>query len=234
MYEKSARFYDEIYSYKDYGGESKKVHRLIGQYKTSRGNTLLDVACGTGNHIDFLKRYYKAEGMDLNKGMLRRARKKHPDIVFHQADMTSFRLGKKYDVITCLFSGIGHVKTEQNLRKTLASMAAHLRPGGVVIVEPWISPRRWRTGTIHSTFVDKPKLKIARISVSGREGRFSLNWMHYLVATPEGVEYFVERLRMGLFTRREYERAFRRAGLRVHYDSKGLSGRGLYIGTIAA
>jgi len=56
--------------------------------------------------------------------------------------------------------------------------------------------------------------------------------MHHLVATPNRVEHFVERLELGLFTHYEYLDAFRRAGLETSYDSEGLMGRGLYIGTL--
>jgi len=55
--------------------------------------------------------------------------------------------------------------------------------------------------------------------------------MHYLVATPDGVESFVERHELGVFSRDEHIEAFRVAGLTVEHDPKGLMGRGLYIGT---
>lgn len=54
--------------------------------------------------------------------------------------------------------------------------------------------------------------------------------LHYLVGTPDGVEYMTELNEFGLFTHAEYLAAFRKAGLKVTYDCKGLIGRGLYIG----
>jgi len=231
MYRESARYYDEIYSYKDYKKEAEKIHRIIRKYKTNLGNSLLDVACGTGNHIQYLKPYYHVEGLDINQEMLAIARRKHPDIVFHKADMTNFNLGRQYDVIVCLFSAIGFVQNVPKLRSTMRSITKHLRPGGVVIVEPWFSPRMWNKGTIHATFVDKPNLKIARIATSAVHGKKSLNKMHHLVGTPKEIEYFIEDLEMGLFTKSEYLESFRKGGLSPHYDPKGLIGRGLYIGT---
>src|SRR5437879_12317277 len=41
MYRESARYYDEIYSYKDYKKEAEKIHRIIRKYKTNLGNSLL-------------------------------------------------------------------------------------------------------------------------------------------------------------------------------------------------
>ncbi len=231
MYKESARYYDEIYSFKDYRKESEKLHRLIRQYKESPGNSLLDVACGTGNHITFLKKHYVVEGLDVNENMLSIAKEKHPDVTFHCGDMTRFNLRKKYDVITCLFSAVGHVQTVAKLGNSLRSFAKHARPGGVVIVEPWIIPSKWKGGGVHANFVNKPNLKIARISIGRLRGRTSINWMHHLIGTPKRVEYFVEELEMGLFTHREYLSAFQSAGLKTSYDHKGLIGRGLYIGT---
>jgi hypothetical protein len=61
------------------------------------------------------------------------------------------------------------------------------------------------------------------------EGTLSTLDFHYLVGTPEGVESFTERHELGLFTRRQYLRAFEAAGLRAEHDPQGLCGRGLYV-----
>ncbi len=173
---------------------------------------------------------YAVEGLDLNPTMLRQARSKHPCIKFYKGDMTSFQLGKRYDVITCLFSAIGFVKTKARLRRAIACMAKHLRPGGILLVEPWFSPRQWSIGHLHGVFVNQPDLKLARISISKRNGNLSFNNEHFLVGTRRGIEHFVECLEMGLFTPEDYVEAFRDAGLRVKHDREGLMGRGLYIG----
>ena len=57
------------------------------------------------------------------------------------ADMTSFDLGRRFDVVTCLFSSIGYVGTAERLDQAIATMAAHLEPGGTLIVEPWLASR---------------------------------------------------------------------------------------------
>ena len=74
------------------------------------------------------------------------------------------------------------------------------------------------------------QLVLARATVSGlRDERISTTEMHYLVATPAGVEHFVEHHELYLFTNDEMRRAFEDAGLGVDYDSTGLIGRGLWI-----
>lgn len=51
MFEKSARIYDTIYKFKDYAAEADLVTRYI-RASAPDAATLLDVACGTGLHLD--------------------------------------------------------------------------------------------------------------------------------------------------------------------------------------
>lgn len=230
MFTKSAAFYDAVYSWKDYKTESAALHDFIRQHKSSDGSTLLDAACGTGGHIPYLRGHYQIEGFDLDDQMVAVARQRFPDVLFHQADMTNFDLGKQFDVVTCLFSSIGYVKTVVALRQTIRNFARHTRLGGVVIVEPWFSPGTMRLNHVSMLTVDQQNLKICRMSRMEFEGRLSILNFHYMVGTPENIGTFSERHELGLFTHEEYVSAFEAAGLTVVHDSKGLMERGVYIG----
>lgn len=232
MFSKSAKFYNAIYTSmgKDYPAEAQKVYALIQQHKKSPGNTLLEAACGTGRHASVLQKFYRVEGLDLDSEMLAVASQEYPDIPFHQADLVAFDLGKQFDAITCLFSSIGYVITRQRLEDAVQTMARHLLPGGVLIVEPWFTPGQWKPGRVSALFVDQPDLKISRMNISEAEGPLSFFVFHYTVGTPRGIEYFTERHELGLFTHAEYLEAFHKAGLNVAHDPEGLDGRGLYIG----
>ncbi len=232
MFSKSAQYYDEIYASidKDYAAEAAKLHKIVQKYRQTKGKSLLDVACGTGHHAGYLARYYQVQGLDLDAQMLAVAKKKHPGIRFHQGDMVGFDLGRRFDVIVSLFSSIGYVKTKARLRKAIRTMARHLLPGGVLIIEPWFTPEQWHPGRSFVTQVSKPDLKIVRMSFSRQKGRRSPLEFHYLIGTPKGIEHRVEIHEMGLFTHQEYMQAFKAAGLNVIHDPKGLDGRGLYIG----
>jgi len=230
VFAKSARFYDAIYSFKDYAHESKKIRKLVDQYKRTDGNRLLDVACGTGMHLSHLREFCEVEGLDLDEELLAIARERLPRIPFHQGDMVDFDLGRQFDVVTCLFSSIGYVKTIPRLRQAVANMKRHLKPGGVLIIEPWLYPEFFEGGTVHARFVDEPGLKIARINQSRAENGISILEFQYLVGTPEGIEHFVEIHELGLFSPDEYRGALTAAGLTVSEDFPGLMNRGLYIG----
>lgn len=230
MYEKMAAVYDALYDFKDYDAEGNLLHDIIREYKRSRGNRLLDVACGTGMHLSYLKEDFAVMGIDLDPNMIDIARGKHPDVTFEIGDMLEFDLPQRFDIVTCLFSSIGYVKNVKKLYQAIANMARHLEPGGILIIEPWFDEETYQPGTLHAQFVDKPDLKIARMSISEREGGVSVIDFHHLVATLGGIEHFVERHELGLFNQADYMAAFKQADLEVVYDPEGLTGRGLYIG----
>src|SRR4051794_2103872 len=122
-YSQSAAVYDAIYTWKDYAGEAARLHALIAQYKQCPAMTLLDVACGTGQHLAFLRDHYTVEGLDLEPDHLAAARVRNPGVPLHQGDMVDFDLGRRFAVLTCLFSAIGYVQTVARLQQTLATFA---------------------------------------------------------------------------------------------------------------
>jgi len=226
----AVQFYDKIYSFKDYEQEAQQVLRVAEDHLRASGKSLLDVACGTGRHIEYLKDRYEAEGLDISEGMLAAARIRNPNVTFHHGDMTGFELGRSFDVITCLFSAIGYAKTLDLAGRAIACMSRHLNPGGVVIIEPWFAPTAWQAGTVHAMLVDEAELKIARVNTSFVNGRISHFDLHHLIGTPEGTSHFVEHHELGLFEIDEMKQLFTDAGLSVTYDPEGITGRGLYVG----
>lgn len=233
IYARSAAYYDAIYRAqgKDYAAESARVRELIETHKRSSGNALLDVACGTGGHLEHLRAWYDCQGLDIDRTMLALAGARVPGIPLHLQDMIGFKVDGRFDAIICLFSAIAYLPSVQRLDQTLVTMARHLQPGGVVLVEPWVRPQEWIDGLVAADFADEPALKVARMSISRRDGNASILNFHYMVAASDGVRTFVEPHRLMLFSDAEYRAAFTKARLNVEYDERGLSGRGLYIGT---
>ncbi|HKN12229.1 MAG TPA: class I SAM-dependent methyltransferase [Candidatus Binatus sp.] len=228
MFLESSELYDAIYHFKNYARECEILRAVIA-VAAPGARTILDVACGTGEHDKFLKEHYAVDGVDLNENYLGAARVKNPAGRYTRGDMTDFDLATTYDAVTCLFSAIGYVRTIDRMNRAIASMARHVKPGGVLIVEPWITPDGWKSG---NTFIHAGEIgadKVCRMSLSGREGNLSVVLMHYLRGTPDGIEHYSERLELGLFTRDEMTRAFESAKMQVRYDTEGLMGRGLYI-----
>jgi ubiquinone/menaquinone biosynthesis C-methylase UbiE len=234
QYGELAKYYDLLYSWKDYAKESSIVVRLIESHKRSQGNTLLDVGCGTGKHVAHLKTRFDCVGMDINEAMLEQARRDVKGAEFIWGDMVSFDLGRKFDVILCLFSAIGYVRTYPRLARTLRNFARHLKAGGVLIIEPWFTKSNWKAGSVHVLSAQSSDdLKIVRVDYSGIKGDLSVLDERILVAERgKGISYYKDRQLLGLFEQDEFLRLMRKAGLEARHLKQSLTrDRGLYIGT---
>jgi SAM-dependent methyltransferase len=228
-YEKAAEFYDAIYSWKDYASEAARLREIISD-RAPDASTLLDVACGTGKHMELLRRWYSVEGVDLEPGLLAVARERLPGVPLHLGDMRTFNLGRQFDVVTCLFSAIGYMQTVEDLVHALANMGGHLAPRGVMLVEPWLSPEDFEDRHLAEPKVASgPGWHVVRVNDSRVQGRLSVMRFHYLVSRPGKVSHMVEVHSPALYTVDEYRAAFSAAGLTAELDPEGLMGRGLWV-----
>lgn len=200
LYRELAKYYDLIYTFKDYKKEAVRIRTLVSKYKKSKGKELLDFACGMGHHLNHLKEEFSCTGVDISGQILDVAKKNVEGVSFEKADMTTLDLGKRFDVITCLFSSIGYVRTYTNLRKTIRNFTKHLKKGGVVLIEPWFTKLTYIPGSPHMSIYDGKDIKIARLNVSELRGSLSVMDMHYLIAEKnKEVKHFVDRHELGLF-----------------------------------
>ena len=233
MFEQSAELYDLMYERKDYGTAVEELHRRI-QRAQPGARDLLDVACGTARHLERFASRYRVAGLDINPKLLERARARCADAELHLADMTDFDLGRTYDVVTCLFSSIGYVRTPGRMRRAIGCMARHLRAPGVLIIEPWFTPQSFWSDHVAANLHDHPDVKLAWMYRHGKRGRVTVLDIHHLLARRAGVEHFVERHELGLFSRQEMSDALEAQGLTVSYEETSVFGRGLYVGVRSA
>ncbi|HXW66513.1 MAG TPA: class I SAM-dependent methyltransferase [Thermoplasmata archaeon] len=232
MFHRLAAYYDDLVGGKDYALEARHLEALAGRLRRSTGRRWLDVACGTGRHLSYLRRHFEVRGIDRSPEMLRVARRRLPGVRLEVGDMRTFRLNAEFDVVSCLFSAIGHLRSERELGATFANFQRHLKPGGIVIVEPWIDPADFRPGFVHAMARESPSASVVRMAFSSRQGRRSLVHFHYLIGAPgRRVQHF-EEVDLGLLVPRARLCALmRRAGLTARFLRKGLpSGRGLLVG----
>jgi len=232
MYKELAKYYDSIYHWKDYKTEVTAIKELIEKNKKSDGNNLLDVGCGTGMHVKYFKDDYSCTGIDINNEMVEVAKSKVSDVSFEQGDMIDFSLKSRFDVIICLFSSIGYVKTYSNLEKTIINFSNHLKKGGVLIIEPWFTKSVFWGGVPGMTTYDGDDVKIARLNTTKVEGDLSIMEMHYLIAEKnEDIKHFVDIHELGLFEHDKTLDFLKQANFKAEYLKDGLmKDRGLFIG----
>lgn len=92
---------------------------------------LLDVGCGTGQHIRTLSDQYQTIGLDISKDMIRQARKNNPDSHFIQGDVRQENLfePKTFTHITCYYFTFYYFPEPS---KIFHNFYRWLRPGGYV------------------------------------------------------------------------------------------------------
>lgn len=231
-YKDTARYYDLMFEWKDYGKDTKRIIEVIRQNKRSSGRELLEVACGTGNYLKHLQKSFSCTGLDLFGEMLAIARKKVPRAKYIKADMINFKLKKRFDVILCLFADISYTRTYPNLRRAIRNFYAHLNKGGVLIFDPWLDGPIYRVGEPGMSVYDGKDIKIARLSVQNTKNGMTHEVMHFLVAERnKPVKHFTVLDEGGLFEKKKVMAIMKGSGFDAKYIKKGLSpGLGLYLG----
>ena len=230
MFSESAQYYDLLYAtFKDYRAEAAAVATLLHDLNPTY-RTVLDVACGTGEHARFLAEAgFQIDGLDLDPAFVQIAQRKLPTGRFIVADMTAFKLEARYDAVLCLFSSIAYLKTLDRIERALCCFAEHLAPGGVIVVEPWFQPDVLRAGRMVRNTGEAEGIRVSRTSRIEIDARLSRLLFDYEISEGETTRHAHEVHELGLFTSSEMIDAFRRAGLSVRHDPVGLTDRGLYV-----
>ncbi|GAA2360113.1 hypothetical protein GCM10010170_054830 [Dactylosporangium salmoneum] len=222
-----ASAYELIYTVaagKDYQREAYDITDLIRQ-RNPTADSLLDVACGTGLHLShFRHSFAHVEGLELAEPMRKAAIDRLDGITVHAGDMRDFRLTRRFSAVTCLFSSIGYARSVEELNQTVDCLAAHLEPGGVLLLEPWFTPNQWISGPVDTGTAADGRRHLTRMCVSHQNGTTSTLTMHYLLGeTGTGIRHWSEEHTLTLFTDEQYRQAIRQAGL---HDVQWLPGWG--------
>ncbi len=230
MFTETAEYYDLLYStIKDYAREVPEIAAMLRRLNP-RGRTVLDVGCGSGEHARRLAAEgFAVDGIDLDPVFIRIARDKHPAGTFVVADMAEFHLGRTYDVVLCLFSSIGYVRTLERVESTLRCFREHLADGGVVLVEPWFPPGFMTDGFVMRNEGADDALRIVRNARTEIDGRISRLHFEYEITNAQGTRHTREVHELGLFTVEEQLAAFEAAGLQARFDPAGFCDRGLFV-----
>ena len=106
---------------------------------------LLEPGCGSGRLVTAMARQgYKLTGLDLSQPMLnylrRRLSRNNLNASVITGDMTTMRLGRKFDAAFCTFNTFRHLLNENDTIAHLRSVANHLHSGGIYILGFHIIP----------------------------------------------------------------------------------------------
>lgn len=125
VYDRFSTNYDWCYTF---------IEKAMRDY-ADNPQSILELACGTGNVIQHFVGKYGVSGLDISASLLELARKKLPDVPLFQKNMADFSLGRKYDVILCMYDSINHLLRYEDWINTFRCVRNHLNPWGIFVFD---------------------------------------------------------------------------------------------------
>jgi SAM-dependent methyltransferase len=125
-------FYDQIM-----GDRSEEFERVRGQIRTysPAARSLLELGCGTGAILAGLGGEFAATGLDRSPEMLAVAAARLPSTPLVRADMTSFALHARFDVVICVFDTLNHLPLFSQWLALFDRAYEHLNERGLFIFD---------------------------------------------------------------------------------------------------
>lgn len=139
-YNESSNIYDEFYSniYDMLSKSSSKnvyeIGEIIQQTNSNQKSIILDVGCGTGNHVNLFKeKGYSIIGVDKSEHMIKKAKEKYSDCNFKIADVLRNNIfyTNSFTHILCLNLTLYYMEDKDVFFK---NCLAWLKPGGYLVV----------------------------------------------------------------------------------------------------
>lgn len=121
-----------------WNGDQFPRHNGIEQHERAiafveRRGAAIDIGCGSsGRILDLLLHSgFEPEGLDISQRMIELARRRHPRVTFHHADICQWSFPRKYDFISA-WDSIWHIPLHEH-ESVMPRMLDALAPGGVCI-----------------------------------------------------------------------------------------------------
>lgn len=188
---------------------------------------VLELGSGGGNNASHMKHAFAMTLVEPADRMRELSRALNPECEHVSGDMRDVRLGRAFDAVF-VHDAVMYMTTEDDLRAALATVAAHLAPGGVALVAPDATAETFREATEHGGGED----------AGGRAARY-LEWTlppapggtsfeaHYvfLLREPDGTMRAAHDVhREGLFPRATWLRLFGEVGLAASLAPRTIEG----------
>jgi SAM-dependent methyltransferase len=127
------RAYELACSFRDVSAEVDALRSWAGESRD-----VLELAAGPAEHArEFARRGVPATALDLSPAMCAYAREQGGGLPLEvvQADMTGFRLGRRFDLVITMLDSTAHLMTLDDFVAYLACVHEHLADGGLAIIE---------------------------------------------------------------------------------------------------
>jgi SAM-dependent methyltransferase len=158
FYSDLARLWPVVSPPSHYAGEARHWRDAIRSHLGPGRHHLLELGVGGGNNLSHLTSEFDATALDLSDAMMANSRRLNPAVAHHVGDMRSARLSRTFDAVIA-HDAISYLTSEDDLRRTFATAAAHLRPGGLFVCAPdWYRETFAPTASAHGPRGEDPEV----------------------------------------------------------------------------
>lgn len=138
-YGRFAYIYDELMQDAPYEEWEKYVMERLKACGI-KGNSLLDLGCGTGElSLRFSLKGFAVTGVDLSVDMLAVARAKAEEqgmsIPFYEQDMAELEGLGQFDIVGIFCDSLNYLPSEEKVRRTFLKAFQHLKEGGILFFD---------------------------------------------------------------------------------------------------
>jgi len=116
----------------------KEIEFLNDVLKRHRIRTILDIGCGSGEHVNALQGIgYTLLGIDNSSHMIDQAKKKYPHCKFDYGSMQDYKSKNQFDSVICMFGTFNYLLTDDDIKSTLRLLQTNLKTAGIAILDIW-------------------------------------------------------------------------------------------------
>jgi SAM-dependent methyltransferase len=182
-YEGFALFYDRIMG--DRSEEIARVQAQVSRYRP-QAQSLLELGCGTGAILAGLAGDFAATGLDRSAEMLSIAADRVPEARLMRADMTTFWMPDRFEVVICVFDTVNHLPAFEQWIALFDRVHEHLADGGLFIFDVNTAGRLRRLQGA-PPYLDEFDGNIVLMTVRSAGGRLSLWETRIFEQRPDGL-----------------------------------------------
>jgi SAM-dependent methyltransferase len=180
-----ARYYDLIYSDKDYDAECNYVEEIFHKYSPHPIKTILELGCGTGGHaIPLAHKGCKVHAIDLSEIMVatasRKAKEAKLDLDFRVMDIRQLELNRTFDACISMFAVMGYITDTKDLLSALGNIRKHLQNDSLFVFDVWNGLAVMRIlPSVRVKTVENGGIRIVRIAEPELDAFNHLCQVHY-------------------------------------------------------
>jgi SAM-dependent methyltransferase len=180
---------------------------------------LLELGAGGGHLLAHLVQRFDCTATDVSEPMLENCARLVPEARRIQGDMRALRLNESFDVVL-MADAIDYMRSADDVRAALATAAAHLAPGGVVVVAPTYTRDSFVDGDVADDANASAGLTyFSYVHASNAEATEYELILLYLIADAQShaVNVIEDRHHCGLFSVSEWQALLAGAGFDANF-----------------